>query len=227
MKSKSLTGCLIALTFAGTNVAIPSTAQAGGPAPSQPGQCRAHGHSLGEWLLRYWDWALGGGSNGSRGLTFLPLPAGEYVSGSFTLEDPGVLEGTIDVTLKPGQSFVLPIAVWTGEIYEDGHVDEPVPDSSMNRTEFVITIDGKTVASKEAGSSSPNYVPVTDFSAPVLYDQPTGYGSVGVVYVQGFAMVHGPLSPGLHTMTLHSTLFAENYGLAAIYENTWTINVTP
>lgn len=190
-----------------------------------PAQSNAHGHSLAEWLVRYFEWLVGDGPIGGNGLTFLPLPAGEYVSGSFSLEDPGVLEGELEVALKPGQSFMLPIAVWQGEFYADGGEDAVVPDSSMNRSEFFVTIDGKTVAEKEAGVKSPLYVPVTRMLEPVYYDEPTSYGSIGASYVQGFAMVHGPLTPGRHVMKLHSTLFAENYGLAAVYENTWIITV--
>ena len=204
------------LTLAPSAAAAPKAA---------PAQSHAHGDSLGGWLVRYWDWLLGHGPNGGNGLTFLPLPAGDWVSGSFTVEDPGVLVGETEVTIKPGQSFMLPLAVWLGEFYADGSEDASVPDSSMNLSEILMTIDGHTVAAKASGVASPLYVPVTRMPEPIIYDEPTSYGSIGAAYVQGFAMVHGPLTPGRHVMKLHATLFAENYGLGAVYENTWIINV--
>lgn len=120
---------------------------------------------------------------------------------------------------------MLPPAAWLGEIYEDGSEDAPVPDSSMILTEFLATIDGRTVAGKTSGVVSPLYVPLTEFPEPAFYGEPTSYGSIGAVYVQGCAMVHVPLTPGRHVMKLHSTLTAENYGLGIVYENTWIINV--
>jgi hypothetical protein len=139
MKTKKYTKTMALLAICGVIFG------AGLPAPAAPkaapGQCHAHGASLTDWMVRYFQWLVGGGPNGGNGLTFLPLPAGEYVSGSFTLEDPGVLQGETEVTLKPGQSFFLPIVGWLGEVYEDTSTDAPVPDASMNlrdRGNFLI-----------------------------------------------------------------------------------------
>jgi hypothetical protein len=219
---------ITAIVAAAAVVIVPlATAPVAMTAPkASPAQSHAHGHTLGEWMVRYFEWMLGVGPNGGNGLTFLPLPAGEYVSGSFTLDDPGILEGDLELTVKPGQSFMIPITAWLGESYLDGSVDDPVPDASWKLGDFHVTIDGRTVVAKAAGESSPYYVPLTYFSEPIVYDEPSSYGSVAAHWVQGFGFVHSPLNPGRHVMKLHSLFLAENYGLGVQYENTWIINVT-
>ena len=100
------------------------------------------------------------------------------------------------------------------------------PENISAFNDFLVTIDGRTVARKAAGRSSPLYSSARDFDEPILYDEPTGYGSIGALWVQGFSLVHGPLSPGRHVMKLHSTLLIEDLDLGLQFENTWIINVT-
>ena len=187
---------------------------------------RPHGVSPGGWLVSYWDWFMGDGAGSLRGVKFLPLPEGEETGGSFTFDDPGVLEGEVTVSLRRGESFMVPIVTWIGELYEDGSEDEPLEESVMNEGEFLVTIDGRTVAHKAAGRSSPLYSAAHDFDEPILYDEPTDYGSIGALWAQGFPLVHHPLPPGRHVMKLHATLLIEELDLGLQFENTWIINVT-
>ncbi len=114
-------------------------------------QHRPHGISNGGWLVRYFDWLMGDGDDGARGVKFLPLPGGDEAGGSFPYDDPGILETEATVSLKRGDSFMIPIVSWIGELYEDGSEDQPLTESVMNESEFLVTIDDRPVVRKTAG----------------------------------------------------------------------------
>jgi len=236
MKHKFITagGTLPALAAAATLAVSPAIT----PVPSLAGNSHCSPHAGGQGghhprlasingalLARYFDWQMGDGADGGRLMKFLPLPEGEEAGGSFTYDDPGILVGEETVTLKAGQSFLVPIVSWIGEVYEDGSEDEPLTEAVMNESEFRATIDGHTVAHKAAGRSSLLYGAATDFDDPILYEAPSDYGSTGAVWVQGFPLLHGPLAPGRHVMKLHSTLMIEDLDLGLQFENTWIITV--
>lgn len=138
-KKNKLTAHIAGLAISITPALTPSTARAGhqhcGPQAAGHGDGQvnhpAHGNSFGGWLVRYFDWLMGDGRDGGHALRFLPLPEGVETGGSFTYDDPGILEGEAEVTLKPGQAFMVPIVAWVGELYEDGSADEPLSNATM------------------------------------------------------------------------------------------------
>ena len=182
-----------------------------------PPQSKAFGKSLSEWMKLYFTWALGGDQADHVGnVKFLPIPSGEQISGSGTAKDPAVFQGHLDVTLEPGNAFVLPVAVWTGWSYADGSIDAQLAPSVFYGT---VKLDGRRI---ELSYFKPVY-----FHPPIPL--PPESGGIATIYAQGLGFVHEPLSVGTHTLTLVSgmTYPAPDYSYGARYENTWTITVPP
>lgn len=203
-----------------------------GPAAGGPPQANAYGKSLPEWMELYLTWYLGGDqADHVKNVQFLPLPAGVPDDGAGTAADPVTLVGEMDLTLKPGTPFVLPVAFWYVEVYLDGSVDPVLADAVFTESDVLVTIDGKAVIDSDRQDLSRFYVPPTAFGSVIYYDEPTSYGSVGAVGFQGIGFVHGPLSVGKHTITLHSEINAvvadpnHPVNLGQIFHNTWNITV--
>lgn len=203
-----------------------------------PPQSNAFGASLGEWLKLYFTWALGGDQADRVGqVRFLPIPEGEYVEGDFTFENPGLLRGQASVSYPTGSKFILPIVVWYGEAYlPDADVpvnpDPPVPREFFELSIVEVALDGKPLVTE--ANKMRWYVAPQEFDSPIVYDEPTDYGSIAALFVQGFITRFGPLTPGTHTLTLRSSLSLPpgGYpnvpdGLGVIFENTWTIQIVP
>jgi hypothetical protein len=210
--------------------AVALAALVAGPATAGPPAASAPSEDL---LARYFTWSFGGRQPDHSGNTqFLPLPAGAPVDdGAGTADDPVTLRGEIDVTLKKNQSFVLPLLAWTREVYQDGTKDPFLPDSAFTDARVVLKIDGRTVLDSSRDDLDAFYVDPTGLKHPVIYDEPTSYGSVGLIGFQGIGIVIGPLPVGEHTMTLVSGLSAtvadpnHPVDVGVVYENTWNITV--
>ena len=202
-----------------------------------PPNSLAYGKTLTEWLTLYWRWNFTGADPAQSTVgpvQFLPLPAGEFISGSFTPTDPGLLRGSLELTLKPGTPFVLPLFAWSAERY-DGYPGEPddVPIDSavaLGSGHPTLTIDGKVVITD--ANKAAYFVPVTEFDPIALYPVPTDYGAVGAASFQGVGIVGTPLLPGIHVIHLHEPLILNpgDYpglpdGIGVIFDNTWTITV--
>lgn len=203
-----------------------------GPVSANPPQSKAYGHTLSEWMGMYLLWYLGIEESDHVGkVQFLPLPVGVPVDGSGTAADPATLVGELDITLKPGTPFVLPVVFWYAEVYMDGTVDPFMPDAVFTESNVLVTIDGKVIINSERDDLSSFYVPPTAYDPVMYYDAPTPYGSVGVIGYQGLAFVHVPLSVGKHTIVLHSEFIAvvddPNHPVNAgqVFHNTWNITV--
>ncbi len=190
-----------------------------------PAQSHAFGKSLTEWMTLYWQWSIGGGPDHVGHVSFLPQPApGAPVSGDFSFDDPGVFVGELEVRLRPGTAFVLPVSAWVGESYlpELGFSDDSPLDPSVF-TIAEVMLDGKSlIDSSNLGDY--NYGPAY-FDPPIAYEDPTGYGANAAIFVQGVGFVHGPLSKGTHTLTLVSAIQIPEYDLGVMFMNTWTIVV--
>jgi hypothetical protein len=201
------------------------------PAGPLPPKAQLYGHSLGEWLKFYWTWYFTGvpESGELRGALFLPLPAGTPDGGAGTYENPITYTGHLDIEIKAGTPFVLPIIAWLGEIYLDGHVDAPYPDEWFGTyISGPVTLDGQPIVQ----NFQAYYVRPTNFDEIISYPEPTPYGSIGLVYFQGVGFVSAPLSVGVHELTNNAGFMIppgeqpyENLGL--IYNNSWTITVVP
>jgi hypothetical protein len=202
-------------------------------APAAAGPPQAGNRNLDDLLPGWFTWALGGHHPDHMGnVQFLPLPNAQPVDdGAGTADDPATFRGEINVTLKKKQSFVLPLIGWTREVYQDGTTDPFLPDSAFADARVVQKIDGRTVLDSSRDDLEDFYVDPTDLKHPVIYPEPTPYGTVGTVGFQAIGVVIGPLPVGEHTMTLESELRAtvadpnHPVNTGAIYQNTWHITV--
>jgi hypothetical protein len=189
--------------------------------PMLPPQTQYYGKTLAWWMERYWQWYYGGDQTEDHigDVRFMPLPEGTADDGTGTYEDPVTYTGHLDVTLKADEAFVLSTIVWLGAHYTDGSVD-PVLDPS----DFlcVVTLDGRTLINQK--NDRKYYFPVTLFHPPIDISS-WGDPFVSIDYVQGIGFIEPPLSPGVHTLTLHSESMDQGLNFWVVYENTWTITV--
>ena len=192
------------------------------------------GKSLTEWTEDYWRWSLTEGGQvpyqpGPGPMAFMPIPEGEWLGGSWTPEDPGYLQGTLEVTLEPGTPFVLPQFALISELKADGSHDAVFPDDVIREviSDVSYTLDGKPIAE----DLWDYYVGPKEFDPPVLYDDPSG-DYVGAWAFQGNSFVWLPLSPGTHEIKLYEKMVVwpdqapEGWGsFGVIYDNTWIVHV--
>jgi hypothetical protein len=201
-------------------------AKAGNPAP---GQSTAFGASLASWQQLYWQWAYGAAE--------LPLDSnGNAVAGRVVLMPlpPAFGDGTpgeIEVQLKPGQPFVLPLWNILGTSYDDGTPTDPPVNLSVYQTlDIALGIDGQTVVSPE---NVMDYYVSFNFDPEIpLPDEWSPYEAI--VWLQGIGVVHPPLSAGRggqHTITLdvrNTQPVVDGMGSEYFYEyhNTWHVTVS-
>ena len=200
-------------------------AKAGRPAP---GNSTAFGASLASWQELYWQWAYGGvvlplDSNGNAvagRVVLMPLPA---APGDGT-------PGTIDVRLKPGQPFVLPLWNILGTSYDDGTPTDPPVNLSVYQTlDIALQIDGQTVVSPD---NVMDYYVSFNFD-PEIPLPPDWTPYLAIVWLQGIGVVHPPLSAGnggnhIITLDVKNTLpVVDGMGNEYFYEyhNTWYVTV--
>jgi len=231
-----LIGALVALTGIAT-VRADLAANRLKASQIAPPNSDAYGKSLTEWLTVYWQWYFTGADPAESKVgpvELLPLPAGEFVSGSFTPEDPALLRGEIEITLRPGTPFVLPLYAWTTERYQGYPLvpDDPQMDGTvaLGSGHPTLTIDGKVVITD--ANKAAYFVPHTPLDPIAEYPVPTDYGSVASTSFQGVGVVGNPLSPGTHVIHLYEPLILQpgDYpglpgGVGVIYDNTWIITV--
>jgi hypothetical protein len=219
-------------------VAACAAVKGGGATPRvAPPNSNAFGLSLAEWSETYWRWNYGGAdpAQGMLGRTLLmPMPSGTPMGGNWVWDDPTLVVGSIDVTLKPGTSFVIPQFAWIGERYEGYPTvadDLMFPSDEMLASVSVnLTLDGRPIVTE--ANEAAFYVPPTPFDPIVAYSTPSSYGSVAAIEFQGCATVFPPLPVGTHVLHLYEPyIHAPNSGLpynvGTIYDNTWNITVTP
>jgi hypothetical protein len=220
-------------------IAVAGLSFLAGPAAAKanpvPPNSKAFGHSLSDWMTRYFEAAFGRPADGTR-ITSLALPAGDCAGGSFTSTDPGTCVGHLDLALAPGTKFMLPIAAWYGESYNNGTPDDaPLSASVFTGSHVLIQLDGSTLIDSSKDDLSQWYFGPNSFVPPIVYSAPTDYGSISANFVQGLGMTSRPLSRGVHHLSLKSEViaFVPNYhgpgadlDVGVKYENTWTITVT-
>lgn len=173
-------------------------------------------------LVPYMERILAGEALGRDGKTvFLPIPSGTLDEAS------GLFVGTQDFTLASGERFFLPVHIWFGETYEDGSTD-PVdfpPDSLYTEdNDVLVTLDGEPLIDSDTDDLADFFLGVTYFDEPIVYDEPTDYGSVNAIYVKGLSVTSPKLDAGTHEVRLTVTdpFLTDNFGFFG-YDNTWTI----
>jgi len=183
---------------------------------------KAFGKTLGEWMALHVGrslWAAVGVEKPDQvgNVKLMPIPEGEYQGGAGTADDPAIFEGQLDVTLRRGTAFVLPVTGWIGWTYppEWGIPDDPpLPLSTFSGT---VSVDGRPV--------TVSYFEPTYFAEPIPLPFP--YTGCYSIYIQGLGVVHEPLSVGCHTMELESSFIWVEGNWGTRYINTWDITVVP
>ena len=222
---------LLAGLLAGSGIPV-TAAGSGNSSPGiLPPHSNAYGKSLADWLTTYCAWSYGyGPADGMAGQVMLmPMPSSTQPSGQGTVADPLVFVGHADLTIPSGTPFVLPVVEWLGEAYANGARDPAFPADWLGRYYGAdVTLDGRPVLTPLQSY----YVGPINFDPPLIYAEPTSYGSVGIAFFQGAGFVSTPLSVGVHHMTVRAWfLVPADNGIIPetgfVFENSWTLTVKP
>jgi len=89
---------------------------------------------------------------------------------------------------------------------------------------ITVKLDGVPVIT---GKNIMNYYTEGAFNPPLTTDLPQGIGATAWVFAQSVGMVHTPLAPGKHTLTLDESISLPDLGFPApvVFHNTWNITV--
>ena len=204
-----------ALIAAVSSAVIP-TADAGTPA-----NANAFGRTIADYMRIYQKWSFG----------VMPVPTDS--NGNAVLDHHMVLmptpntpgdgtPGQQDVTLSPGQPFVLPLFGLFGTDYtDDTPPDQFAPLSVFQTLTITFSVDGKTEVDS---SNATKYYSAFFFSPPIAINQPP---TDSVIWFQGIGIIHKALSPGEHTMQLDVANTQPAFGSIFTYHNTWSVTVLP
>jgi hypothetical protein len=130
--------------------------------------------------------------------------------------------GSIDVTLGTGEGFTIPFFVELGTSYRNGTPPDPFEALSLFTTlDIKFTIDGKTVITSD---NVLEYYSQFAFNPAIPYDDAVVQA---VIWYQGVALLHNPLPPGKHVLTLDEKNAEPGFGGILEYHNTWNVTVQP
>jgi hypothetical protein len=202
-------------------------------AGSSKGACQAGGVNtavLEKAQVKYWQWFIGGGSQEAGRLFFVPLPSGDQIS-----DNPAIFQGEMSFSVRTGRTLVLPMITVYGESYTDppGYPDDDPDDYvGVGRIEFLastllLKVDGRVVAdSMRTQLDCLSFGPVY-FPEPILYSEPTDYGSNAALWVAGLGILLQPMSPGEHMIEMQVVTPSNGiFGASAYgYYNTWHVTV--
>ncbi len=130
---------------------------------------------------------------------------------------------SINVTLKAGQPFFLPLLALPGTSYTDGTQPDAFVDLKVLRRNltFKLRIDGRLVLDESNAM---------DFYSQFQFDPPIGFDSPpidAVIYLQAISILHQPLSPGTHVIKLDEKLNPVPIFGGVEFHNTFNITVLP
>ena len=214
---------LLIAMLAVTMVAVALPATAGSP----KGVCQAGGVNsrvLGDAQRQYWEWVFGASDQQQVGrLFFMPIPVGVPVG------DPVIFTGSEAFAVRPGTTLVLPMLVFYGESYT---TDSGIPDDDVNfpgkefftDSSVLLTVDGRAIVDSERSKLDCAYFDAVFFTDPIVYDEPTDYGSDAALWVKGLGILLPPLHPGTHVIRLQELTPADPFGVFG-YDNTWDVTV--
>ena len=125
------------------------------------------------------------------------------------------------------------IAVY-GESYTDppGYPDDDPDDYvGVGRIDFLastllLKVDGRVIADSTRTKLDCVYIDLTYFPQPIVYPEPSSYGSNAAIWMFGLGILLPPMSPGRHIIDLQvvSPLRAV-FGVDLGYYNTWYVTV--
>ena len=186
----------------------------------QPSASYSFGKTLAQWQETWFRWSVGAlsvptDSNGNAVINNVVL---------MSLPDVPVdgTRGSLDLTLKPGQPFVLPLFLLFGNSYRDGSPDDQLASiDDFRNLDLELTLDGVTILE---GANATQYFSQTTFVPPIPITDPASTFSA-YLWLQGVTIVHAPLLVGQHTITLDEKIFIPEYDLTLEFHNTWNVTV--
>jgi hypothetical protein len=176
---------LVAVLLAGLRLALPGTACGDGPAPCS----HAFGGNLAAWQATYWYASYGvlpvaTDDNGNSVVDHVALLALPPADGDGT-------PASIDITLRAGQPFFLPLWSLLGNSYSDGTPSDPTVDVDVFRTlDIRVTVDGTTVINN---ANVMDYYSAGDFDPVIPFDFPP---ADAYIWFQAIGMTHAPPGAG-------------------------------
>ncbi len=195
-----------------------------GPGTTLPRGAAVHGVSQADWQELYWGWYYGG--------TTLPVdPNGNAHVGNVVLmpipNTPGDgTPGHLDVTLSPGQFWVLPLWGLIGTSYTDGTPPDPLVGPAIFQTlDISFEVDGQIIVSS---ANVMEHFFQTPFDPPVVFNSPP---IAALIWMEDIGVFHTPLSAGHHTLKLdvrNTQPLPPNFGGGfSEFHNTWNVTVEP
>lgn len=214
-------GIIAALLLAAPVFLTSPVAVAGSP----QGACQAGGYNtvvLADAMARFWAWNYGGVGPQQVGHFFLvPLPGGDLVS-----EDPLIFQGSASFSVRAGKTLVLPISFFLGESYIEGPPDDPADyPTDYKASSVLLTVDGRVIVDSTRSKLDCLFVDLTYFPEPIVYPQPSDYGSNAAVWMTGIGILLPPMSPGPHVIDLQVISPLPFWGIQLGYYNTWNVTV--
>lgn len=207
-------------------------------APVSPSQSKSYGFTLAQWMMLHQAWYLQGQvpQTGTVGrVKLIPLPQQVPTPIPPNLPVGAFSTGNLDITLKAGSPFVVPVITLNGESYVDNILpaDEPIDlyKNSLLSADFTVTLDGKTILKSPDDNQNFYYGP-SFFPEPITYNPPQfrfndqvlgDVFAAAAIWSQGIGFVHPPLKVGNHSLRI----FAVNTVLEYGFDNTWSITVLP
>jgi hypothetical protein len=195
-------------------------------AGSPKGVCQAGGVNrvvLADAMAKYWAWYYGGIGTQDIGHLFLvPIPDGEPIS-----DDPLIYQGTGYFTVRTGKTLVLPMSFFTGESYVEGPPDDPASyPIDYKASSLLLKVDGKAIIDSTRTKLDCVYVDLTYFPQPIVYPEPSSYGSNAAIWMFGLGILLPPMSVGQHTIEMQVlSPLRDVWGVDLGYYNTWHVTV--
>jgi hypothetical protein len=190
------------------------------------GVCQAGGVNrvvLADAMAKYWTWYYGGVGTQQVGRLFLvPLPTnGEQIS-----DDPLIYQGSTSFTVRTGRTLVLPLSFFVGESYVEGPPDDPADyPTDYKASSLLLTVDGRVIADSRRTKLDCLYVDLTYFPQPIVYPEPSSYGSNAAIWMTGLGILLPPMSPGEHVIDMQVVSPLPFWGIYLGYYNTWYVTV--
>lgn len=216
-------GVVIATMMATLMLFAVTPAVAGNPM----GICQAGGVNsvgLADSMIKYWSWYYGGqvGPQEIGNLFLVPMPT----NGVQISDDPLIFQGDTSFSVRVGRTLVLPMSFFLGETYVDGTFDDPVNfPTDYKASSLLLRVDGRVIADSTRTKLDCLYIDLTYFPQPIVYPEPTGYGSNAAIWMVGLGILLPPMSPGEHTIEMEVVSPLPFWGINLGYYNTWYVTV--
>jgi hypothetical protein len=188
-----------------------------------PAAAKVEGKSLADWVRLFTaHLVLNSDPNDYPPVNKADVQIGQVMMLAGNWGEPG------EVTVKAGTFLLVnPYILWS-ETYNNGIPDDS-PDMVVNDVPLsewdqhvtaALTLDGRPLQLDMQDYA----VPCTWFDHPVMYAEPSSYGSIGAIFFTGYACVVKPLTPGVHVLTSHVD---DQFLFIASWTDTWKITVVP